>query len=215
MRNSARTGIGTAERMTTPTLADILIGQWRAAPRLRGVVDTVLQPILDDAVSAKQRIEVMKDVNEAIGVWLDRLGRTVGVERPATSDPTADIRFGFDDIGGFFDSVPFRGDVIHDAVFPLPDAVFRRFVRARGLLVLGDGTIATFAKAVRYIDDRAKIVDNRDMSIVVITRYVDLMTLADEIGALPRTAGVMVEYRDAGTFGFDDAGVPFDSGGFR
>ena len=180
--------------MTTPVLADILIGQWRAAPRLRGVVDTVLQPILDDAVSAKQRIEVMKDVNEAIGVWLDRLGRTVGVERPATSDPAADIRFGFDLAGAGFDQHPFRGDAANDAVYPLPDAIYRRFVKARAVTVLSDGTFATYVKAVRLIDPNATVVDNRDMTVTVTTALQSLVELADGIGALPRTAGVMVIY---------------------
>ena len=180
--------------MTTPTLADILIGQWRAAPRLRGVVDNVLQPILDDAVSAKQRIEVMKDVNEAIGVWLDRLGRTVGIERPATSDPSLDTRWGFDLAGAGFDQHPFRGDAANDAVYPLPDAIYRRFVKARGLTVLSDGTFATYVKAVRFIDPNATVVDNRDMTVTVTTALQSLMELADASGVLPRTAGVMVIY---------------------
>ena len=106
----------------------------------------------------------------------------------------------------------FPGYVINDDVFPLRDTVFRRFVKARGLLVVGDGTNI---EAVKIIDERAKVVDNSDMSIVVITMHVDLMQLADDLGALPRTAGVMVEYRDTETFGFDNAGVPFVSGTFR
>ena len=34
------------------------------------------------------------------------------------------------------------------------------------------------------------------------------------IGALPRTAGVLIIYADRGRFGFDQAGVPFDQGAF-
>ena len=81
------------------------------------------------------------------------------------------------------------------------------FVKARGLLVVGEGKIATITKAVKMIDERAKV---RDMSIVVITKHVDLTQIAEDFGALPRTAGVMVEYAE--TFLFDDA---FDSGVFH
>ena len=85
--------------MTTPTLANVLLGQWQASPRLRGIVDDVLQPILDDAVAATNQIQLMQDIDEAVGVWLDYLGLRLGVKRPGTSDPTLDLRFGFGTIG--------------------------------------------------------------------------------------------------------------------
>ena len=59
--------------MTTPIPAEILMGQRQVAARLRGIFADVLKPILDDAADAKQRIESMKDVDQAVGVWLDRL----------------------------------------------------------------------------------------------------------------------------------------------
>ena len=180
--------------MTTPVLADILLGQWQQSPRLRGVVVDVLQPILADALAAADEIQRMQDIDQAVGVWLDYLGVRLGIERPATSDPTLDTRFGFDLAGAGFDQHPFRGDAANDAVYPLPDAIYRRFVKARAVTVLSDGTFATYVKAVRLIDPNATVVDNRDMTVTVTTALQDLLELADGIGALPRTAGVMVIY---------------------
>ena len=77
---------------------------------------------------------------------------------------------------------------------PLPDAIYRRFVKARAVTVLSDGTFATYVKAVRFIDPNATVVDNRDMTVTVTTALQSLLELADGIGALPRTAGVMVIY---------------------
>ena len=142
--------------MTTPTLANILIGQWQASPRIRGTVTDILQPILDDAIAAKERIELMQDIDEAEGIWLDRLGVRLGIQRPATADPALDERFGFDDAGQPFDQAPFRGSAVNDAVYPLPDAVYRRFVKARAVMVLGDGTIYTFIKAIKHISSRCR-----------------------------------------------------------
>ena len=136
----------------------------------------------------------MQAVDDAEGVWLDYLGARVGVDRPATSNPAADLRFGFDDAGRGFDQVPFRGAAASDAVFPLHDATYRAFVKARGILVLGDGTIQTFVQAIHQIDPDATVVDNRDMTVTVTTTLQEDIELADEIEALPRTAGVRIIY---------------------
>ena len=180
--------------MTTPILRNVLIGQWQFAPRMTRIAGEVLQPILDDAVSAAARIQLMQHIDEAEGVWLDRLGARVGVERPSTTDPSMDTRWGFDSAGVGWNLLPFRGSVANAAVYPLPDAVFRRFVKARAVLVLGDGTIYKFTEAVLHIDPAATILDNRDMSVSITTSLQTLLELADESGALPRTAGVMVIY---------------------
>ena len=147
-------------------------------------------------------------------MWLDYLGTRLGIERPATTDPAQDDRFGFDMAGSPFDQAPFRGDVANDAVYPLPDALYRRLVKARAIMVLGDGTIYTFSRAVREIDESAAVQDQRNMTVRVVTSRRRLLELADTIGALPRTAGVLIIYADRGRFGFDQAGVPFDQGAF-
>lgn len=179
--------------MTTPALADLLIGQWQQAPRLTGVV-AVLQTLQDAAVAAKDRIALMRDIDQAEGVWLDYLGLLVGVKRPGVSDPTLDERFGFDTAGETFDTAPFRGAAVNDAIYPLPDPVYRRMVKARTITVLSDGTIFSLAKAVKQVDATANVFDFRDMTVLVGTSQRRFMELADEIGALPRTAGVRILY---------------------
>ena len=123
--------------MTTQNfqLASLLIGQWLSSPRLMGVVTDALQPILDGADTSTADIERMLDIDEAEGVWLDYIGVRLGIRRPATTDPAQDERFGFDDAGQPFDQALFRGFAENDAVYPLPDVVWRRFVKAR----VGDG----------------------------------------------------------------------------
>ena len=54
----------------------------------------------------------------------------------------------------------------------------------------------------------------RDMTVRVVTDHQELLEMADEQGALPRTAGVQVVYVDRERFGYDDAGQPFDEGSF-
>lgn len=178
----------------TTQLSSILLGQWQASPRLRGIITDVLQPILDDGLVAAQRIQLMLDIDEAVGIWLDRLGVRVGIRRPTTTDPTLDERFGFDMAGAPFGRAPFRGFASSDALFPLPDPVYRRLVKARTILVMGDGTEQTFSRAVRAIDPQATIIDNRDMTVTVTTTLRAIVEMADNINALPRNAGVRIIY---------------------
>ena len=77
------------------------------------------------------------------------------------------IGSGFDMAGSPFDQAPFRGDVANDALYPLPDALYRRLVKARAIMVLGDGTIYTFSRAVREIDESAAVQDQRNMTVRV------------------------------------------------
>ena len=194
------------------TTSDLLVGQWQDSPRLRAAVDAPLDTIREDVLPAFEQLRLMRDIATAEGVWLDYLGVRVGLRRPSTTDPSADTRFGFAIAGVGFDQEPFRGSSANDAIYPLPDSLFRRFVKSRALLVLGDGTSQTFAKAVREIDPGAAVQDRRDMSLRVVTGLRVFLELADASDALPRTAGVELIYVDRGRFGFDLAGEPFDQG---
>ena len=138
------------------TLTDVLLGQWQTSPKMRALVGDVLQPMRTQAIDALDKIERMRDIDQAEGVWLDVLGRLVGLERPSTTDSALDRRWGFDEAGEPFDTVPFHGTLANAAIYPLPDGTYRCFVLARALLVLGDGTLQTFTLAVRAIDPGAK-----------------------------------------------------------
>ena len=195
------------------TLPDVLLGQWQRSPRLRGLVE-LIQDDRDDALAALDKIREMTDLDTAEGVWLDYLGARLGVPRPSTIDPSLDERFGYDMAGTGFDQRPFRGDTANDAVYPLPDGIYRRLLRSRVVLLFGDGTVNTLARAVAELDESATVQDQRNMTVRIVTSERTLIELADMSGALPRTAGVGIVYADRGRFGYDLAGVPFDQGPF-
>ena len=181
--------------MTLEATTDLVIGQWFDSPRLRAAIDAPVDVANEDVVPAFDRITLMREIDSAEGVWLDYLGVRVGIRRPTQRDPSMDDRLGFDMAGEPFDQAPFRGDVISDAVYPLNDEMFRRFIKARAILDLGDGTFQTFSKAVRTIDPGAAVQDQRNMTVRVVTSLSTFLELADEVGALPRTAGVLIALR--------------------
>ena len=195
-------------------LGALLLGQWQSSPRIRGLMVDAVGKIRDDAVRAADRFVEMLDLDNAGGVWLDLIGKRIGLRRPSTTNPAADVRFGYDMAGVGFDQQPFRGVPSSDAVFPLPDAVYRSLLKARVVALVGDGTIHMLDLAIKQIDPTATTQDLRNMQVRVVTSMRSTIELADELDALPRTAGVELLYRDRGRFGYDQAGVGFDQGPF-
>ena len=202
--------------MALEATTDLLVGQWSDSPRLQASINALLDTVNEDVLPGFDDLNDMRNIDRAEGVWLDYLGIRVGLRRSATTDPSADSRFGFDTVAQAtgFDQAPFRGDSVNDAVYPLPDAIYRRFIKARATLVLGDGSFQTFLKALSFIDHSATAEDRRDMTVRIVADNQDILELADESGALPRTAGVRLSFVERGKFGFDDSGVSFDRGPF-
>jgi len=197
--------------------SDLVIGQWVDSPRLRAAIDAPVNAINDDVVTALSELDLQRSLDTATGIWLDFIGVRLGLRRPATSEPSADSRFGFKGPtqSKGFDLAPFKGVEANDDVFPLPDELYRRFIKARAVLVLGDGSFQKFVKAVKIIEPGASVVDTRKMTIKIATDDRETIMLADEIGAIPRSAGVLIQFVERGAFGYDEAGVPFDQGPFR
>ena len=200
-----------AELQASP---ELVIGEWSASPQLRSNIAAITLMALEQYLPAFDALDVMRHIDTATGVWLEFLGIRVGLRRPVTTDPERDIRFGFDSAGVGFDQAPFRGAASPDPLFPLGDAIYRRFVKARALLDISDGTFQWFKKAGLVIDPGAIITDTRRMALRISTSRREQFELADEIGALPRNTGVDLLYVEQGRFGFDQAGVAFDQGPF-
>ena len=196
------------------TSTELLASQWQNSPRLIAAVDAPIQAVQEEFIDALDALEVQRDVATATGVWLDYLGTRVGLKRPSVPDASAN-EFGFEGSGTGWDRAPFHGSSTVGALQPLPDETFRRFVQARGRLVLSNGSFPDFWAACRIIDPAARIRDNRDMTVSIVTTRQSQFELADRIGALQRSAGVMIIYSQPGRFGFEDAGETWDTAPFQ
>ena len=201
-----------------PTNADtsLLISQYVNAENLQAVINIFLRVSEDELDQAQEDLRLAGLIDSANGVWLDRIGLRFGLERPYTTQLQVDARFGFEGVmrARGFDTAPFSGDAVSESLFPLPDVVFRRIIRARAIAVTYDGSFSAFRLAAAALDPSVSIRDNLDMSMTIVTFQPWLFRLADTIGALPRTAGVLIQYRDRERFGYDEAGQPFDQGFF-
>ena len=185
---------------------ELLAGQWQRSERLLAAVDAPLAAIREGVIPAFDALELMRHIDTAEGAWLDWLGTRVGLDRPSIEGDTTADRFGFEGAGQGFDRVPFHGRRNLDPLVPLPDSIYRRFIRARGVLIFGLGTFQEFHVACRHIDPGCRVTDNRNMTMGVQTTMQSTFELADEVGALPRAGGVQVVYGAPGLWGFEGAG---------
>ena len=192
----------------------LLAGQWARSDRMLAAVDAPLAAIREEVLPAFDELVLQRNIDTAEGAWLDYLGTRVGLDRPSIPGVDGD-RFGFEGSGVGFDRAPFHGRVELAPLVPLPDAIFRRFVRARGVLIFGKGTFQEFFVACRHIDPGCRVFDNRDMTMIVQTTQKAVFELADSVGALPRSAGVQVIYAEPGLWGFEGPGEPWDTAPFR
>lgn len=192
----------------------LVIGQWENSPRLRALVQILRDILLADVLPALADLQRMRQLATAEGVHLDYLGRRLGLARPTSSNRARDPRFGFDQAGQPFDVVPFAGAAENDELFPMPDALYRKFLQARVITLLATGTTHDFMRAVAVLDGGASVTDLRNMRLRIVSNAMDLLQQADQIGALPRNAGVQIVYADRARFGFDEAGVAYDQGPF-
>ena len=144
---------------------DLLIGQWQGSEKLGALIQVYRDIVVEDIIPAFETLRDMRKIESAVGVHLEYLGRRLGVGRPSTTDPSEDSRFGFDDAGTGFDQAPFRGARANDAVYPLPDAVYRQFLRARAITLLSDGSIEALKASVLAIDPGAAVRDRRNMTV--------------------------------------------------
>ena len=171
---------------------DLLIGQWREATKLNRLIEVLLDIYNRENIIPRQRLEMMRNVDTAVGVWLDYIGERLGVQRPAITASVYQDTFGFDRAGVGFDQARF-GD-IEELEFktPMGDSDFRRMVKARGHYVTSSGLLGEFVEAAREIDSTATVTDNLDMTATVTTARARLMELALEYNCLPKPVGVRV-----------------------
>lgn len=203
--------------MALATSTDLLIGQWRTAPRMRGVVRIFLDLVEEELEAAIDALSRMRSLDTAEGVWLDAIGSRLGVRRPlltAAEVPELGNRWGFDAIGKTFDAAPFDSETAIPTSAPAGDDVYRRILISRGITIIGSPTIGTLRAALAAIDPAATAEDRTDMTVDIRAEPGWPVVLAHRLGALPIPAGVRIRLGTGADWGYDDAGQPFDRSGF-
>ena len=76
-----------ADTVKLDASSDLVIGQWVGSPKLRAVIDAVVETLRESAVPALERIKRMLDIDTAEGVWLDYIGVRLGMAAAVNDRP--------------------------------------------------------------------------------------------------------------------------------
>ena len=170
---------------------DLLISQWRGAPNLRALVGIWSDVVDAEVAQPRATLDRMRSLDSAFGVYLDYLGERLGVPRPEVlTNSQALARF--DVTGTGFNQGRFTALGGLEEREPLDDTHYRALLRARAEYGerTGSCTLDVMTRAAQNIDAQAVVVDNHNMTVTVTTSLTVDMQRADDVGALPRPAGV-------------------------
>lgn len=218
---------------------DLITNYHSQKPLFVDHIDLITRP-LSDVAGAMTALITEFDIDEAIGVQLDILGKWIGRTR-VVSQPISGIYFSFDTDGLGFDQGVWQGPYDPDAGFTnLSDETYRIILKAKIAINHWNGTNETLPEiletALAGSGLTMQIVDNQDMTISVwVFPETDISSVSLELIAAIRqgyltvkAAGVWagdiqtpsVETPSVGNkfFGFDidnDYIAGFDSGAWE
>lgn len=176
---------------------DLITNYHSQKPLFVNHIDLITRP-LTDASNVMTSLITEFDIDEAIGVQLDILGKWIGRTR-VVSQPISGIYFSFDTDGLGFDQGVWQGPYDPDAGFTnLSDDVYRIVLKAKIAINHWNGTNETLPAiletALAASGLTMQIVDNQDMTISVwVFPEVDISTVSLELLAAIRQGYLTVK----------------------
>ena len=160
---------------TVPTLESYLsriTSEYRNQPKFVAYVTALVQPLLDSQALLRSLLDIY-DLDTAIGVQLDAVGKWIGRSR-YLEQPLNGIYFSFDSTGLGFDQGTWFGpfDAL-DGLTTIDDTTYRALLYAKRIMNNWDGTIPEIAEAIAALlagtspGSNLVVVDNQDMSMTV------------------------------------------------
>ena len=144
----------------------LLTSTWAKALRLRGIIDAAHTVAKDEQDDAFEAATLMGSLDDAEGVFLDKIGKRLGCfPRPAISGSAAS------------------------------DDAYKKVLRALGRAQWSDGTFPAFRETVELaVREGITITDNQDMTVTVVigAQEEETLRLALDCGALALPAGVLL-----------------------
>jgi hypothetical protein len=147
-------------------------------PKFAGTVLQSVKPFAD-ITAALQNMPSFYDLDNAVGIALDRIGEWVGVSR-YVREPLAGVYFALDTEGvGLDEGVLWDTDLPLTGLTALPDGIYKLLIRARIVANHWDGTIPNAYEVWSVLFDgtgyQILIQDNGDMTMTLgfVTPNVD------------------------------------------
>jgi len=201
----------------TKQYTDLLIIQYHNKPKAKGHIE-VFASELEKIYNLLVSFEDAFDLDKATGKQLDILGKIVGINRIVPFSIAKDY-FGFSDVPNSktFGAGKFKDlKEIAYTDYELNDEDYRFFIKAKVLKNFTSGYLSkdglNLQGAIDFLfDNKAYIVDNRDMTFTIYindTFNLGKISFIRQLGLYPFPCGTdlkyLVSYSQSGTFGFSN-----------
>lgn len=144
--------------MNLETISRVLLEQYNNRPELW--VTRELLKVLDEQVSDPLEAFTFY-IDKAENVVLDALGSLLGVSRPFIRDDSVET-FGWSDDSTTFGQAPFADTSEASPTRPMSDISYRRLLKARGIAVIGRGTLPDIQRSATNLFTRTYVHENVD-----------------------------------------------------
>lgn len=185
-----------ANRIDLTANRELLIQQWRRAPRMRALTDALLGVVDEHLIRPLADIEERLQIEAADGFWLGWIGERLRLPRPATNLGNFAF-FGFDGSGGLgFDQGPMA--TVNEALsprVPVGDVYYRSLLLMRAEVLTADASVRRLESAASRVFPGTHYEDHGDMTATVHGRYRSredrkILAAFDAVGGWPAPAGV-------------------------
>ena len=195
-----------------PATPNLLISQYPPSDPIHKLVQKMYDIRDEEITGAVAKLQRMTRIDDAEGVWLDKIGTRLRLPRPtAIGNREA---FGFNDAGQPFDAAPFE-DESGVARSGIADIAYRKLLKARAQALISAGKVPEIETCCRHIDPQARVQDNQDLSLTLFTDNEEDLQRGVATGAIPVPAGVLIRYAPLSYFGFGPDDKPFDAAPFE
>lgn len=153
--------------------ANLLILQYRNKPRARATIKTMTELYLADGLVFE--IQDVLDIDKAVGVQLDIIGKILGcsrvavgfdIEKPYFSFEEAETPYGFSDEEKLSEGYWKRFKNSIESSFALPDEDYRRLLKFKAIYNLRRGSWAELDEDYyTFFGDEIELINNKNLTV--------------------------------------------------
>ena len=182
-----------AEPLNVADHLDLLIGQYDEPPRLRALIEGLLQLHQRELVEQLCRLENFSLVDLAEGVWLDRIGQRLGLYRP-TDRSYRFLGFGRGEDRGTFGEVPFHSTAGEISRSGISDPWYRSLLKGQGIRLRSGCSITDIEAVCAVVFTGGGWVEEDaaagSITVTVVDFRAGFIPIAEASGVIPKPAGV-------------------------
>ena len=178
--------------ISTDDTVNLLITQYQVNSNMRGLDDQIQKVIDRNLVEPLGTLEDMRNIDLAMGAWLDYIGEKLDCPRPPRQAPGS--VFGFEGSGNVgWNQRPFNSINPNLSLrVPVTDRYYRPLLKLCAHVATMDGSVADLNRAIQYAFPFSYYIDNADntLNLLIISPDLILFTMMDDNNLWPRPAGM-------------------------